>query len=127
MSLKYKDKIKQKNITTKGIISIFKYSFNGIRCYVKDGKSILIYLFCCFCEVLAAILVGISLYEWLLLIFMMLATLSCELINTAIEAICDLITREYNDFVKMAKDCASAGTFILAFATLIISLIIYIW
>ena len=127
MSLEYKDRIKQKKITTKGIVNIFKYSINGIRCYAKDGKSIIIYLFCCACEVLVASLVGISLNEWLLLIFMMLLTLSCELINTAIEAICDLITREYNDFVRIAKDCASASTFVLAFATLVISLIMYIW
>lgn len=126
MSLKFKDKISQRNITSKSILNVFKYSLNGLRCYAKDGKSVILYIICVLGEIIAACLVKISALEWFLLIFMMAVTLSIELINTALEAICDLVNREYNDFIKLAKDCASAATFVLSLITLIISLMMYI-
>lgn len=126
MSLELKKRIKQRNITVKSIFNVFKYSFNGLRCYAKDGKSVILYIICCMAEVIVALLVGISPIEWIILIFMMLATLSMELMNTALEAICDLVCKEYNDFIKLSKDCASAATFVLSSATLILSLVMYI-
>lgn len=126
MSLKFKDNIKQRNITTKSVINVFKYSFNGLRCYAKDGKSVILYAFCFISEVIAACIIGISTLEWCLLIFMMLVALSVELINTALEAICDLVSREYNDFIKISKDCASAATFVVSLATLLISIFMFI-
>lgn len=126
MSLELKKKIKQRDINVKSILGIYKYSFNGLKVYAKDGKSVIIYIACVLFNVIVGLLVGISLIEWLFIIFMMVTTLAMELMNTAVEATCDCITKEYNDFIKMAKDCGSAATFVLAGITFISSLIIYL-
>lgn len=126
MSLELKKRIKQRDLNVKGIRNIYKYSFNGLRVYAKDGKSIIIYIALSLFNILVGILVGITFNEWMLIIFMMLATLATELMNTAVEAVCDCVTKEYNDFIKMSKDCGSAATFIMATATFVISLLIYI-
>lgn len=126
MSLELKEKIKQRDLTPKSVGNVFKYSINGIRCYAKDGKSVILYSIGAIFEILLLILIKASLVEWLIIIFLLGSILAVELLNTAIEAVCDLITKEYNPFVKMAKDCGSAATFVLFVAAIIVNLILII-
>ena len=64
--------------------------------------------------------------EWLFMIFILLTMLAIELLNTAIEAICDLVSPKYNKLVKVAKDTASAATFSIALALVAALVIIYV-
>ena len=52
--------------------------------------------------------------------------LASELLNTAIEAVCDLVSPEYNPFVKIAKDSGSAATGVLSILWAIMILMIYL-
>lgn len=130
MSMDLKDKIEKdiqrRNITPVSIWNIFVNSANGIRWYAKDGKSIILYIFGVLLEVIMGIVYHISGLEWTLLVCMLTLILSVELINTAIESVCDLITKEYNPKIKIAKDCGSAATFVVFCATVAISLVIFI-
>ena len=130
MSMDLKDKIEKdihrRNITPVSIWNIFVNSANGIRWYAKDGKSIILYIFGVLLEVIMGIVYHISGLEWTLLVCMLTLILSVELINTAIESVCDLITKEYNPKIKIAKDCGSAATFVVFCATVTISLVIFI-
>ena len=51
--------------------------------------------------------------------------LSVELLNTGIEKACDAITKEYNPYIKIAKDCGSGATFIMFIVALILNIIIF--
>ena len=64
--------------------------------------------------------------EWLFMIFILLTMLAIELLNTAIEAVCDLVSPGYNKLVKVAKDTASAATCSISIALVIAILIIYV-
>jgi diacylglycerol kinase (ATP) len=44
---------------------------------------------------------------YLILISAVLLVMIVEILNTAIEAICDLVSPEFNPLVKIAKDCGS--------------------
>ena len=117
MSTELKDKIheniKRRNFTPNGVLQTIKNSLNGIKCYAKDGKSIILY-------VLGVIL------EWILIVCILGIILSIELLNTGIEAVCDAITREYNSFIKIAKDCGSAATMVAVLVALILNVIIFL-
>lgn len=130
MSMDLKDKIeksiKKRNITPKSVWNIFVNSVNGIKWYAKDGKSIVLYVFGVIVETLLGIFLHISGLEWTLLVCMLTVILSVELINTAIESICDLVSKEYNTKIKIAKDCGSAATFVIFCATVAISLVIFL-
>ena len=130
MSMELKDKIqkdlKKRNITPKTVMQTFTNSLNGIRCYARDGKSIILYLVGVILEVLFAILFNVSGLEWILIIVMLGIILSVELLNTAIEAVCDAVTKEFNPLIKIAKDCGSGATFVVSTVTVILNLIIFI-
>ena len=130
MSMDLKDKIEKdiqrRDITPNSVWNIFVNSVNGIKWYAKDGKSIILYIFGVILEVIMGIVYHISGLEWTLLVCMLTLILSVELLNTAIESVCDLVTKEYNMKIKIAKDCGSAATFVVFCATVAISLVIFI-
>lgn len=125
MRMALKDNLKKRNINAKSIYDIVKYSFNGIISYAKDGKSIIIYIACAIIEIVLGFLYHINGLEWILMICILGFILSIELINTAIEKVCDLITTEYNPLIKIAKDCGSAATFVVFIVAIILNIIIF--
>ena len=130
MSMDLKDKIekdiKRRNITPKSIWNIFVNSLNGMRWYAKDGKSIILFVIGTIAEIILGIALNISGLEWTLIVCMLTVMLAVELLNTAIESVCDLVTKEYNAKIKIAKDCGSAATFVIFGSTVAISLVIFI-
>lgn len=101
-------------------------SINGIKYYAEDGKSIVVYVACLIIEVILGFEYNINGLEWILIICVLGITLSVELINTAIEAACDAVSREYNDFIKISKDCGSAATFVVFVVGIILNIIIFL-
>ena len=120
-----KDEFKRRNLNPKSVLDIVKYSINGIKCYAKEGKSIIIYLICSILEIILGFVFRINGLEWILIICILGFILSIELVNTAIEAACDAITKEYNPLIKIAKDCGSAATFVVFIVAIILNIIIF--
>jgi len=130
MSMELKDKIQEdlrkRNITPKSVMMTLVNSLNGIKFYIKDGKSIILYLLGFLIQVVLGIIFDIHGLEWILIICIMGVLLAVELLNTSIEAACDAITKDYNPLIKIAKDCGSAATFVIIVITIILNLIIFI-
>lgn len=129
MSMELKEKItkniKRRNINPKSVFETVKNSLNGFRWYAMEGKSIIIYLIGLILEVVMGFAYDINGLEWILIICILGIILSVELINTAIEATCDAITKEYNPLIKIAKDCGSAATFVIFIVAIILNIIIF--
>ena len=118
--------LKKRNITPKSVMQTFMNSINGIVCYARDGKSIILYLVGLIFEIVMGIVFSVNGLEWILIICIMGILLAVELLNTAIEAACDAITKHYNPLIKIAKDCGSGATFSIFVVAVILNLIIFI-
>ncbi len=94
------------------IIQSTKYSFNGlISCFKKEMSFRLEVAFLCGNLILINVL-NFSKYESLSLIICCLYILSLELLNSGIEKLADLITKENHPLIEYAKDVASAAIFL---------------
>lgn len=120
-----KKELERRHFNLNSIINIIKYSLNGINCYIKDGKSFIIYILGAIIETILGFVFHINGLEWILIICMFGIILAVELLNTAIEAVCDAVTKEYNPLIKIAKDCGSAATFVIFNVILILNIIIF--
>lgn len=67
-----------------------------------------------------------NLADWLHLIAPIFLVFIIELINSAIEALADRITQEWDDFIKRAKDIGSAAV-LLSFVYLALVWLNFIW
>lgn len=130
MSTELKDKvvknIKTRNLTPKSVLRAVRNSLRGIKWYASDGKSFIIYCLGLIFEVLMGFIFNVNGLEWILIICILGIILAVELINTAIEAVCDSVTKEYNKFIMISKDCASAATFVIFIVAVILDIIIFI-
>ena len=104
----------------------FKYSIDGLVYAYKYEQSMLIHVIATIGVVTANILFKISSFEWLVTLLAIGMVLSAELINTAIEAVVDLVTLEIHPLAKIAKDCGSAATFVLAMMAAAIGFVVYL-
>lgn len=123
---KIEEDLKKRDVTPKGLFKTIKNSLNGFKWYAKEGKSIIFYLFGMIFEIIMGFVYNINGLEWILIICILGFILAVELINTAIENTCDAITKEYSDFIKIAKDCGSAATFVLFTVAIILNVIIFL-
>ncbi len=120
-----KDEFERRNLNTKSVINIIKYSINGIRTYMEEGKSFVLYSFAAILEIIFGFIFKVNGLEWILIICMLGVLLSVELLNTGIERACDAITTEYNPLIEKAKDCGSGATFVIFIVTVILNIIIF--
>ena len=76
--------------------------------------------------VIFGFLFKVNKYEWAILVLTIGLVISCELINTAIEAVVDLVTEEYHPLAKVAKDTSAAAVLVFAIVAIIVGLIIFV-
>lgn len=102
-----------------------KNSLNGIIYTLKNERNIKIQLFIAILAVIFGVLLKISLTEWVILVITIFIVIISELINTAIETTVDLITNEYNEKAKIAKDVAAGAVLIAAINSVVVGIIIF--
>jgi diacylglycerol kinase len=110
------------------MIKAFGYALNGWQRGLKE-RNFKIDLTIAVCVVSAAIFFQISTVEWLIIFFLIGAVLSAELFNTAIEEICNVISRKlklgYSD-TTYPRDLAAGAVLVIATVAALIGLIIFI-
>ena len=119
------EEFEKRDLNSKSVMNIVKYSLNGIKTYMEEGKSFILYSFAAILEVIFGFIFKVNGLEWILIICMLGVILSIELLNTGIERACDAITLEYNEMIKHAKDCGSAATFVIFIVAVILNIIIF--
>ncbi len=79
-----------------------------------------------FCVLCAGIILKINSYEWLLIILSITLVYVTEMINTAIEAMVDLVTNEWRQDAKIAKDIGGGMVLLTVMFTVVIGVIIFL-
>lgn len=68
---------------------------------------------------------GLASWEWVILVFAFGLILALEAINTAVEALVDLVSPTYHPLAKVAKDTAAGALVFAVLATIIIAAILF--
>lgn len=104
----------------------FGYAFEGIWTGFIKERNMKVHCFCMVCVIIAGFMFEISLVEWCVCFILFGLILSLELVNTAIEAVVDLVTEERKSLAKIAKDTAAGAVLVSAIMAIVIGLIIFV-
>lgn len=104
----------------------FKYAFQGIWYTIQTQPNLRIHFSIAILVTLAGIYFRITKFEWLILLFTFLWVIISEMINTTVEAMIDLLTSEFKEQAKVAKDVAAGMVLIGAIGSVIIGLVIFL-
>lgn len=122
-----KDNRKRKiKVKSKKILNSFKYAFEGFFTALKRERNLKIHIIIMILVIIAGFILNISQIEWIICIILFGLVISAELVNTAIEVIVDMITPYKDKKAKIAKDVAASSVLVLAVASAIIGLIIFV-
>ena len=110
----------------KNFFEALKNAMNGVVYVVKNGKNIKIQIVIAILVFIAAIVLKFTNVELAILVLICFFIFALEFINTVIERLADLYTTEYNEEVKVIKDVAAGTVAIIAIASIIIGILLFI-
>ncbi|MBI3342878.1 diacylglycerol kinase family protein [Candidatus Gottesmanbacteria bacterium] len=98
----------------------------GVRWAIRTQPNFRVHLALSALALVGGWLFRVSAVEMLILVFTILLGLSAEMINTAIECMTDLITREWREEAKIAKDVSAGMMLITAIGALVVAAVIFL-
>lgn len=118
MSLKSKGKR-----TFKGSV---KNCLDGISYVTKSEKNFKREIAFGIIALILSYILKIDKIEFIIILTMICLVLTTEIINTAIERTVDLVTKEYHELARIAKDVSAGSVLVTSIFALIIGIIIFI-
>lgn len=118
--------MKQEAFSFKKRVKSFGYAFQGIATLIRDEHNSRIHVCVMLAVVIAGMFFGINATEWCVVCICFGLVLMAEAMNSAIEAIADLVMPDRHPLIKKAKDVAAAGVLFTAIAAAAAGLIIFI-
>lgn len=106
-------------------IAAMRCAIKGVFFASKERNFRIDFVFAIFTVILGFIC-QISAIEWIVVIVCFGLVLGGETLNTALEAIVDMVSPEYHKLAGMAKDCAAGAALLFAAASFVVGCIIFI-
>ena len=110
----------------KKLINSFKYAFKGIASALLSERNMKIHVTIMALVIIFGIILNISTFEWFVCIICFAIVISAEIFTTALEQMVDIAMPEKDPRAKFVKDVAAGGVLVMAIASAIIGLIIFI-
>jgi len=103
----------------------FSFAFNGVISAFKLERPFKIHLLATTVVSALGFYFGISKMEWCIIVICCGTVITAELLNTAIEKLCDAVTPEINPKIKFVKDASAGAVLIAAITAVIVAAIIF--
>jgi diacylglycerol kinase (ATP) len=110
----------------KALLRSFGYAFHGIIYVFRTQRNARIHALIGLCALALGWVVGITRWEWLALVLTCALVIVAESINTAIEAVVDLVTESYHPLAGIAKDVAAGAVLLCAGIAVVMGCIIFL-
>jgi undecaprenol kinase/diacylglycerol kinase (ATP) len=110
----------------KKFLNSFRFALQGMYRFFSHERNGQIQTVFGLTAILLGFLLSITAFQWLLVLFCIGLVISLEMINTAIEKFCDLVTTDFHPGVKIIKDVAAGAVLVASICSLLIGLIIFI-
>lgn len=104
----------------------YQYASTGVKYVARTQRNFTIQLTALSIMLMAGFYFKLSAVEWMLIILVSANVLVLEMINTALETVVDLVTLEYHDLAKIAKDVAAGAVLLMSFTSIILGAIIFL-
>ncbi len=118
--------MKNEKFSIKKRAKSFGYAFNGISALLRDEHNSRIHIAAMAAVVILGLILRLSNIEWCVVALCCGGVLMAEAMNSAVEAIADLVSPEFHPLIKKAKDVGAAGVLMMAIAAATCGIIIFL-
>ena len=110
----------------KKFIKSLGFALEGVRQFFFRERNARIQIVIALIAIILGFWLKISSVEWLVLLFFITLVLALEMINSAIEKLCDLVSIDFHPTIKKIKDIAAGAVLLASVFSLIAGIIIFI-
>ncbi|MCL4418745.1 diacylglycerol kinase family protein [Patescibacteria group bacterium] len=107
------------------LVQSLKYAFEGIFYSLKYNRNLRIHFAVAVLVIVASIFFRVNAFEMGILGVMILLVICSEMINSAIEAMVDLIINEHRKEAKIAKDVSAGMVLVAAIGSVVVGVLIF--
>lgn len=107
------------------LIKSFNYAIEGVIYTLRTQKNMRVHFLAAIVVLIVALFQNFSKIEFVILLATITTVIVAEMINTSVEAVVDMITKEYHPLAKIAKDVAAGAVFITAMNALIVAYLLF--
>lgn len=104
----------------------FSHALDGISYTSFHERNFRIEIVFAIIVTIMSYILSVSIIEWCLLLLVISMVLALELVNTAIERAVDLVTKDYQELAKIAKDVSAGAVLIMSMFSVIIGILIFL-
>lgn len=97
----------------------------GVAHGLRTERNVRIHAAATLAAVALAALLGLNAVEWTVLLLTMGLVWATELVNTAIEAVVDLVSPDEHELARIAKDTASGAVLVAAVIAALVGLVLF--
>jgi diacylglycerol kinase len=108
------------------LLKSFKYAVRGFSGVAITQPNFIIHILAIAVVFVVGYVMKIHLMEWGLVVLAIGLVLIAEIFNTAVEWLGDLISPDYNEKIKWAKDAAAGGVLVAAGTAVLIAIIVFV-
>ncbi|HET9097834.1 MAG TPA: diacylglycerol kinase [Candidatus Baltobacteraceae bacterium] len=114
-----------KRITESKFWSSFHYALAGILYTVRTQPNMRVHMFIAALVLVATLVLRLERIYVVAVVITIVIVLALELMNTAIEAVVDLLTVAHHPLAKTAKDAAAGAVFVAAIGAVIVGYLVF--
>ncbi|SBV95800.1 Undecaprenol kinase (modular protein) [uncultured Eubacteriales bacterium] len=107
------------------LLRSFRYAFQGIFCTARTERNMRIHLTAVAYVTALGFLAELDGPGWTAVLLCFGAVIAAELINTALENVCDVVSPERNPKIGAAKDAAAGAVLALAIASVCVAAVVF--
>jgi diacylglycerol kinase len=104
----------------------FYNAWKGIQHFFLHDRNGRIHLGATIATVLAGFILKVAAMEWVVLLICIAAVIALEMINAAIEKLCDMVHKDYHPAIKIIKDISAGAVLFAAVVSIVIGAIIFL-
>lgn len=104
----------------------FTFAISGIFHAIRNERNMKIHSVVAIIVIILSWIYHLSAIEWMFISFAICGVLALELVNTALERVVDLVTKDIHPLAKQAKDVAAGAVLLYAILSVIIGCIIFL-
>ena len=106
------------------VASSFEHAYQGIIYALRTQRNMRIHAVVAALVLVAGLLVGVSALELAALVLTIMIVFVTEILNTALEFVVDLVTKEYHPLAKLAKDVSAGAVLVSSVGAVLVGYLI---
>ncbi len=109
---------------TRSLGESFRCAFQGVVFVLRTERNMALHFLAAVLTLLVAALLRVTLLELACLTLTIAVVLVCELTNTALEILCDIVCRDLEPRIRRVKDVAAGAVLVSAITAVIVGILV---